>query len=148
MVAVTGYDPHPITRTLSLTFFPGIAAADRDDAGAGVEVTPLSSSRDSYTRPVPPAEACATRALAAPAAAGRSAGDRAARAGHRRRRQAARRAAARRRCAPWSIGDGDFASNSFLPYMANSDLLLAVGALAGARGARHRRRAPASPCRR
>jgi len=24
MVAVTGYDPHPITRTLSLTFFPGI----------------------------------------------------------------------------------------------------------------------------
>ena len=24
------------------------------------------------------------------------------------------------------IGDGDFASNSFLPYMANSDLLLAA----------------------
>ena len=32
MVAVTGYDPHPITRTLSLTFFPGIRPLTLDQA--------------------------------------------------------------------------------------------------------------------
>ena len=58
MVAVTGYDPHPITRTLSLTFFPGIRPLTLTEPASGVEVTPiLQSSRDSYARPVPPADA-------------------------------------------------------------------------------------------
>ena len=58
MVAVTGYDPHPITRTLSLTFFPGIRPLTLTQPAPGVEVTPiLQSSRDSYARPVPPADA-------------------------------------------------------------------------------------------
>ena len=57
MVAVTGYDPHPITRTLSLTFFPGIRPLTLTQPAPGVAVTPiLQSSRDSYARPVPPAE--------------------------------------------------------------------------------------------
>ena len=34
--------------------------------------------------------------------------------------------AAASRCVPSLIGDGDFASNSFFPYMSNSDLLLAA----------------------
>src|SRR5215475_1167726 len=56
MVAVTGYDPHPITRTLSLTFYPGIRPLTLTRPAAGVEVTSiLQSSRDSYARPVAPA---------------------------------------------------------------------------------------------
>jgi|FEC22Drversion2_1045045.scaffolds.fasta_scaffold00634_7 voltage-gated potassium channel Kch len=126
MVAVTGYDPHAITRTLSLTFFPGIRPLTLTKPAAGVEVTPiLQSSRDSYTRPVAPAEARATEGASAPAP------------------QAATRAAdvrprvlgiaAEGTLAPGAspfravvIGDGDFASNSFLPYMSNSDLLVAT----------------------
>jgi hypothetical protein len=69
MVAVTGYDPHPITRTLSLTFFPGVRPLSLTQPAAGVEVTPiLQSSRDSYARPVAPAEARTTEGSSAPAA--------------------------------------------------------------------------------
>ena len=39
MVAVTGYDPHPITRTLSLTFVPGIRPLTLTRPASGVEVT-------------------------------------------------------------------------------------------------------------
>src|SRR6185295_12303009 len=58
MVAVTGYDPHPITRTVSLTFFPGIRPLSLTEPAAGVAATAiLKSSRDSYARPVQAAEA-------------------------------------------------------------------------------------------
>ena len=67
MVAVTGYDPHPITRTLSLTFFPGIRPLTLTKPAAGVEVMPiLQSSRDSYARPVAPAEARTIEGSSAP----------------------------------------------------------------------------------
>jgi ABC-type uncharacterized transport system involved in gliding motility auxiliary subunit len=122
MVAVTGYDPHPITRTLSLTFFPGIRPLAMTKPVAGVEVMPiLQSSRDSYARPVAPAEARTTEGSAAPAAQVADV------------RPRVLGVAAEGTLAPGAppfravvIGDGDFASNSFLPYMANSDLLVAA----------------------
>ena len=123
MVAVTGYDPHPITRTLSLTFFPGIRPLTLTKPAAGVEVTPiLQSSRDSYSRPVAPAEARTTEgSSAAPAAQVADV------------RPRVLGIAAEGTLAVGAppfravvIGDGDFASNSFLPYMANSDLLVAA----------------------
>ena len=84
----------------------------------------LQSSRDSYTRPVTPAEARTTEGSSAPAAHfGPGRGRAAARAGHRRRGTLAPDAPPFRAVV---IGDGDFASNSFLPYMANSDLLVAA----------------------
>ncbi|MFO1083252.1 MAG: GldG family protein [Reyranellaceae bacterium] len=147
MVAVTGYDPHPITRTLSLTFFPGIRPLTLTRPAAGVEVTPiLLSSRDSYTRPVAPAEArsaegsSASQAPAAPQVAevrARVLGIAA----------EGTLAAGARPFRAVVIGDGDFASNSFLPYMANSDLLVAaVRWLAGEdQGTAIRTRIPVPP---
>ena len=122
MVAVTGYDPHPITRTVSLTFFPGIRPLSPAQPAAGVASKPLLlSSRDSYTRTVVPADIRAVRAIPAAAPATPQPGPR------------VLGVAAEGTLVPDSkpfravvVGDGDFASNSFLPYMANSDLLLAM----------------------
>ena len=121
MVAVTGYDPHPITRTLSLTFFPGIRPMTLTQPAAGVEVAPiLQSSRDSYTRPVQPVDA---RTVESPTAAAAQAAD-----VRPRVLGIAAEGVLAQGAPPFRavlIGDGDFASNSFLPYMSNSDLLVA-----------------------
>jgi ABC-type uncharacterized transport system involved in gliding motility auxiliary subunit len=126
MVAVTGYDPHPITRTLSLTFFPGIRPLTLTRPAPGVEVTPiLQSSRDSYARPVLPADARTAESPSVPAAqVAPQVAD---------VRPRVLGIAAEGTLAPGAspfravvIGDGDFASNSFLPYMSNSDLLVAA----------------------
>jgi hypothetical protein len=122
MVAVTGYDPHPVTRSQSLTFYPGIRPLTLGPLPAGVTTTPLlQSSRDSYTRPVAPADVRAVRA-SAPAPAGVP------RPGPRVLGIAAegRLGADGQPFRAIVVGDGDFASNSFLPYMSNSDLLLAM----------------------
>lgn len=121
MVAVTGYDPHPITRTLSLTFFPGIRPLTLMQPAPGVEVTPiLQSSRDSYTRLVSSADARTVSGASSPAAQVAEV------------RPRILGVAAEGMLAPGAppfravvIGDGDFASNSFLPYMSNSDLMVA-----------------------
>ncbi len=124
MVAVTGYDPHPITRTTSLTFYPGARPIAPTAPAPGITPTPLvRSSRDSYTRPVAaagarevaPATAEVPRAEA-PVPGPRTIG-----------------LPVQGRLKPEApdfrallMGDADFASNSFLPYMANSDLLVAA----------------------
>ncbi len=139
MVAVTGYDPHPITRTLSLTFFPGIRPLDLDEAGAGRggdadppeqprQLRPSGGARGGALRPRAPSAPATQVADVRPRVLG---------------------IAAEGTLAPGAspfravvIGDGDFASNSFLPYMSNSDLVGGGGALAGPRGAGHRRPHP------
>jgi len=113
MVAVTRYASHPVTRGLALTFFPGARPLETLQA-PGISIVPLfSSSAKSYVRPIrgtgPPAapEMRGARPLAI-AAEGRWPGGTAPK--------------------PFRlivIGDGDFASNSFFPYMSNSDLVLA-----------------------
>jgi hypothetical protein len=124
MVAVTGYDPHPITQSTSLTFYPGIRPLSLLKPAGNIRVTSLlTSSRDSYLRDVAPAasriadepaELAAT--TAAPAAGPRVLG--AAVEGLLPGGSKALRTVV--------IGDADFASNSFFPYMSNSDLLLAM----------------------
>jgi ABC-type uncharacterized transport system involved in gliding motility auxiliary subunit len=87
-----------------------------------VVATPiLQSSRDSYARAVAPAEARTVEGSSAPAA------------GVADVRPRVLGIAAEGTLAPGAppfravvIGDGDFASNSFLPYMSNSDLLLSA----------------------
>ncbi len=121
-VAVTGYDPHPITRTTSLTLYPGVRPLSLSKPPDGLRVVSLlASSRDSYTRPVQPAGNRAegpapTQSTAAtpPVAGSRVLG------------MAAEGTigGGRRPLRVVAIGDGDFASNSYFPYMANSDLLL------------------------
>jgi len=127
MVAVAGYDPHPITAAASLTFYPGVRPLSLVQASCDVHATPLlSSSRDSYTREV---ETVASRApgsalslastttAATPPAPGRRvlgvASEGVLAGGSRPLRAVV-------------VGDADFASNSFFPYMSNSDLLLAA----------------------
>ena len=121
-VAVTGYDPHPITRTTSLTLYPGVRPLSIMKPPDGLRVVPLlASSRDSYTRPVEPAGSradgpapakgdAATPPVAGPRVLGIAA--------------EGTIGGGRRPLRSVAIGDGDFASNSFFPYMANSDLLL------------------------
>jgi hypothetical protein len=126
MVAVTGYDPHPVTRTLSLTFYPGVRPLTVLPA-TGRSVTPLlASSRDSYVRRVEPAQVRAVRVAQADGAPGGGAqvpepGPRVLGAATEGRLDGSTE--------PFRaivVGDGDFASNSFFPYMSNSDLLLAM----------------------
>jgi len=128
MVAVTGYDPHPVTRAVSLTFFPGIRPFTMLQPAGDLRVVPLLlSSRDSYTRSVKPVEsrtverdlpvaASADGATAVPVSGPRVLG--VAVEGRIEGGSQPLRAVV--------IGDGDFASNSFFPYMANSDLLLSA----------------------
>jgi ABC-type uncharacterized transport system involved in gliding motility auxiliary subunit len=113
MVAITRYAVHPVTRGLSLTFYPGARPLETIPV-PGIGITPLFSSSDaSYVRPV--------RRDAAPSV------DRDA------RRARVLAVAAEGRWLPQSsgkpfrllvIGDADFASNSFFPYLSNSDLVL------------------------
>jgi ABC-type uncharacterized transport system len=128
MVAVTGYETNPVTRNLSMTFFPGARPLTPQAPAQGIKLTPLfTSSRDSYTRQVLAAgvrDVGAPKAVAAPAAAPPAPGPRLLGAAAEGRLPGADAAAPPLRVV--IVGDGDFASNSFLPYLANSDLALAI----------------------
>jgi hypothetical protein len=124
-VAVPVFEQHAITRNIALTFFPGIRSLTLSSPPPGVTSAPLfRSSTESYTRQVQavserqPGDAGTARPTAAPAGAGRRV-----------------LGAAIEGIWPGGggkpfrlvvVGDGDFASNSFLPYMANGDLALAM----------------------
>jgi len=113
MIAIARYGAHPATRGLALSFYPGARPLEVAEA-PGVQVTPLArSSADSYVianRLGDPSKAKAlprSSQIVALAAEGRL---------------AASTAAFRLVVA----GDADFASNSFFPYLANSDVVLAA----------------------
>ena len=119
MVAVTRYANHPAALGLALSFFPGIRPL-QEVAAPGVQSTVLfSSSAESRvildrSASSPGAQAPGAQALAV-VTEGRLDG----RADARPFRLAV-------------VGDADFASNSFFPYLSNADLLL--GTLAWLRG--------------
>jgi ABC-type uncharacterized transport system len=125
VVAVPVYERHPITRSLALTFFPGIRSLTLLPPPPGVTSVPLFlSSPESYTRPVPTVVERQPDAAAPAATTPGKPG---------RRILAAALEGTWPGVVPGSkpfrlvvVGDGDFASNSFLPYMANSDLALAM----------------------
>ena len=127
VVAVPVYESHPITRNIALTFFPGVRSLTVGPPPAGVTNQPLfRSSPESYPRDVRPVaerqpdHASGSSAPAAPARPGQ-------------------RTLAVALEGTWPgrppdsrpfrlvvVGDGDFASNSFLPYLANGDLALSM----------------------
>ena len=148
MVAVTGYEAGPITRNLSMTFFPGARPLAPRTPAAGIQVTPLfASSRDSYTRPV----AGRGRARRRPGVeAGRSG---AVRAGAASARGDGRRPLARRRCRRAAAARGDRRRRRFreqlVPALSGQQRSRALdGPLAGARGAHDERALRGSRCRR
>ena len=111
MVAVMRYPPHAATQGLALSFFPGARPVQIVPA-PGVTTIPLfASSEASYVqrdrgKPPLPAGPRAAVALAAAAEGRWSPGGR-----------------------PFRlivVGDADFASNSFFPYMSNADLTLGL----------------------
>jgi hypothetical protein len=116
MVAITRYAQHPVTRGLALSFYPGVRPLEVLPV-PGISVSPLfSSSAQSYVRPV--------RGQVKPEATMEQRGARPlaiAAEGHWPGRPGGGK--------PFRmivIGDGDFVSNSFFPYMSNSDLVLAA----------------------
>jgi hypothetical protein len=113
MIAVARYGPHPATRGLALSFYPGARPLEVLPA-ANVQVTPLAaSSADSYL--------IASRlGDQAKATSGPRASQIIALAAEGRLSESA--AATFRMIV---AGDADFASNSFFPYLANSDAVLA-----------------------
>jgi hypothetical protein len=127
MVAVSGLEPHPVTKNVSLTFFPGIRALELLPTPAGITTVPLLfSSKASYTQPVLPVE---TRQVQpAPLESSEPSTE-------QRQPQLLgvavegvwpRGAASAPPFRAVVMGDADFASNSFFPYMANSDLILSM----------------------
>lgn len=128
VVAIPVYERHPITRSIALTFFPGIRPLTLRPPPAGVTSAPLFlSSPESYVREV---RTVAERQSDRPGDSGPSAPARPTSPGRRTLAAALEGAwpgtPAARPFRLVVVGDGDFASNSFLPYMANSDLALAM----------------------
>jgi gliding motility-associatede transport system auxiliary component len=129
-VAVPVYEPHPITTRIALTFYPGVRPITLLPPSPGVTVTPIvQSSRDSYPRPVQPLEErVPVREPAAAPSASATPGRRVlAVAAEGTWPEAPADGTARK--APFRVvvvGDADFASNSFFPYMSNSELTLSM----------------------
>jgi hypothetical protein len=119
-VAIPYYPPHPITERLALTIFPDARPIRVEAAPAGVRTTILAaSSKDSYLRPAPlaaggaisaePGAAPHGAAVLAVAVEGRwpdAPGD---------------------ETKPFRlvlVGDANFATNSYFPYVSNGDLVV------------------------
>jgi hypothetical protein len=125
MVAVTAYEPHPITRDVSFTFYPGVRPLELVPPAAGIKIVPLvSSSADSRTSPV--AAVAERQPEATPVAAAAVAPDLPEARTLAAASEGTLAGADARPFRAIVIGDSDFASNSFLPYTANSDLALAM----------------------
>jgi len=128
VVAVPVYEPHPITRSIALTFFPGVRSLTLGSPPPGITSAPLfRSSAESYTRRVeavsernPSRDNGATRSTATQGGTGRRV------LGAAIEGTWPGSGAATKPFRLVVVGDGDFASNSFLPYMANGDLALAM----------------------
>jgi gliding motility-associatede transport system auxiliary component len=125
MVAVTGYNRHAITRTVSFTFYPGVRPIRISQPAGAIRAVPLvSSTASSYAKPVAPVAAREVQPVSGtrPAAVDSTPGSH-------------DLAAAVEGKLPGSdskefravvIGDGDFASNSFFPFMSNNQLALSM----------------------
>ncbi len=120
MIAVTGYERHPITRHIAYTFYPGTRPLILQERGAAVRTVPIvTSGPDSRAQPL---QADTEGVMAAPARMPVGTGGQAIAAASEGRIASATSAPFR----AIVVGDADFASNSFYPYMSNSDLLLAM----------------------
>jgi hypothetical protein len=115
MIAVTRYAPHPITRGLALSIYPGVRPIEAIPAAAATATVLFTSSAQSYRVTdrlhAKDEEAGAQRGaipLAVAAETGLVTG------------------ADKPRSRLVVFGDADFASNSFVPYLANADMLLAT----------------------
>ena len=121
MVAVTGYPPHPITARAAYSFYPGVRPLGMPAPVAGITAVPLIKSGTSSTvhavAGIDRREVVPAGARTAPATPGEQVLAVA---------SEGRLAAGAKPFRVVVVGDADFASNSFYPYMANSDLSLSM----------------------
>lgn len=126
MVAVTGYDRHPVTRSVAFTFYPGVRPLVLHETPQRIRTHALIASTATST--AKPVAGVTEREVAQPVSGRHTAEiDQAAKA-H------VLAAAVEGRLAPDSsrpfraivIGDGDFASNSFFPFMSNNQLAISM----------------------
>lgn len=121
-VAVASYPPHPVTRHVSYTFFPGVRPLDltpREQGADAPQALAESSTQALRTALAPAGERVPEASAQAPGPAG-DAGRQVLAAAWEGALDGGRRARV------VVIGDADFASNSYYPFVANSDLALAV----------------------
>lgn len=117
MVAVARYPAHPITRAVAMSFYPGVRPLALAPAPGVTATALLSSSGESYVIPPGTAGGDGRTAPRGPAVRGA------------RVLAAAAEGTWQGGAAPFRLvvtGDADFASNSFFPYMSNSDLVLSM----------------------
>jgi hypothetical protein len=130
MVAVSGLEPHPITTNVSLIFFPGARALELLPTASGITAVPLIRSINaSYTRPVEPVEARQVGLETLPVSATASPSESSPQPHILAVAVEGSWATMGPDTRPFRVvvvGDADFASNSFFPYMANSDLILSM----------------------
>jgi ABC-type uncharacterized transport system involved in gliding motility auxiliary subunit len=118
MVAVEKYANHPATRGLAMSFYPGARPLDVVAAGVTTQVLFSTSAK-------------ATVATASgKGSSGKSVGDTVGSAGEKALAIASegRLSASDKPFRLAVVGDADFASNSFYPYLANADLVLGLAA--------------------
>ena len=123
MVAVTAYEDHRITERISFSFYPGVRSLERLIPGDGITIIPLFySSKTSYLQEfrdgiaIKRAEALAKQEnidergpyLLAAASSGSFS------------------STSTREFRVIVVGDADFASNSFYPYMSNNRIAIAM----------------------
>jgi len=126
MVAITNYANTPMTSNVSMTFYPGVRPLIPVQPAPGVTAVALfSSSRDSYARVVQPVGVReVSPAAATPRSRTEQPGPRVLAVAAEGQFPGAPANAPRFRAV--IVGDGDFASNSFLPYLSNGDLAMAI----------------------
>ncbi len=119
MVAVTAYEPHSLTERMSFTFYPGVRPVEILPPVARITVSPLFyTSKNSYRQALAELEVQAAHQhgdaldqhphLIAAASSGRIS------------------SSASRPFRAILVGDSDFATNSFYPYMSNNRIALAM----------------------
>ena len=118
MVAVTSYEPHPLTRKMSFTFFPGVRPVEILPAPADISAQALLYTSphstvapfDDFSQPDNSTPHIEDKPTARTCIAGVSRG-----------RLRPQQSTAFRVII---VGDSDFATNSFFPYMSNNRLIL------------------------
>jgi hypothetical protein len=123
MVAVTAYESHPVTERMSFSFYPGIRSLQQIQPADGITTSPLFySSKKSYRQSIAGLTNQPDLSHAHDHSVERDAGPHllaAASAGSYVSTDTAEFRAI-------VIGDADFATNSFYPYMSNNRLALAM----------------------
>lgn len=118
LLAVGGYDPHAVTKSIALTLYPGARPLTVKTPAAGLTTVPLvTSGPDSTLRAV-------ESAVAAAGAQPKAGGDET-----KQSRVIAAAVEGKLGAADTRVivtGDADFASNSYLPYMSNNNLALSM----------------------